>query len=155
MNATFSKQELGVQKKNELSIAWLIFWCPANSLPLSEVSVKTNSFRGSSCVIIASDVASEVGPLSSARRVNLLTLSTILVIAPMCFVPIMLSSSQSPSLCFSSTILGRQAMSMRFGMSPRPAFLPLRLFRFLPCWRRFFYNSPPVFLSRQMCPKNL
>ncbi len=92
-----------------------------NSFPLSEVSVRTCFLCGVSRLIMPSFVASEVGPSSSSRMVSLVLRSTMLVMAPLCFAPIILSSSQSPRRDLASTIAGRCAMSMQPGIKPRPA----------------------------------
>ena len=81
-------------------------------------------------------VASRVGPSSSKRMVSLDLRYAMLVMVPLCFVPIMLLSSQSPRSDFALIIADLCAISMRPWIKPHPAVAVPRLLLFLPrCYK--------------------
>ena len=72
-------------------------------------------------------VAFRVDPSSSAGMLSLDFRSAMLVMAPLCFAPIMLLSSQSPRSDFALTIADLCAISMRPWIKPHPAVAVPRL----------------------------
>ena len=73
----------------------------------------------------------------------LVALSLMVRMAPLWFLPIIVSISKSPNLSFSSTISGRSSISTLPGINPRPAFLEPRLAYLRPCLRRYLCSLPP------------
>ena len=121
---------LGVAKKNPAFSASATPAWPANSLPLSAVTVWTATADGSSIAGIAAETSAEVRRSTLCRYVYSGALSTRETTAPLWPFPMIVSASQSPTRSFLSTSAGRPEMSTRPGMRPRPECRPPRQFGF-------------------------